>query len=344
MWSSRLVASPYLSPGSVRATPAATLLARMRFVVLGAGAIGGAIGGRLHRAGHAVTLVARGAQLEAIRARGLELQTPDEDVTLPVPAVGSAAEAGIGPDDVVILAVKSQDTVPALNELAATAPDAAVVCAQNGIANEGAALRRFERVYGMYVYLTAQYLTPGVVQVYCDPVAGMLDVGRYPYGADETADAIVSALTSAGFASRVTEDVMRMKRTKLLGNLVNAIQLVCEGDDLSELHARARDEAEACFAAAGVDWAPWPEVRARGAAVSPPRAVHGEEHRFSSSWQSLQRGTGRLEVDYLNGEVVLLGRLYGVPTPVNAEVQRLANRIARDGAAPDPAAVAALLR
>src|SRR5689334_5987853 len=295
----------------------------MRFVVLGAGAIGGAIGGRLHRAGHAVTLVARGAQLEAIRARGLELQTPDEDVTLPVPAVGSAAEAQIGPGDVVILAVKSQDTVAALSELAVAAPDAAVVCAQNGIANEGAALRRFERVYGMYVYLTAQYLTPGVIQVYCDPVAGLLDVGRYPCGADELAHALVRSLTSAGFASQVNEDVMRMKRTKLLGNLVNAVQIVCgtDGDDVvSELVARARDEAQACFMAAGADWAPWPEVRARGEAVSPPRAVHGSEHRFSSSWQSLQRGTGRIEVDYLNGEIVLLGRLHGVPTPVNAEV------------------------
>jgi 2-dehydropantoate 2-reductase len=318
----------------------------MRFVVLGAGAIGGAIGGRLHRAGHAVTLVARGAHLEAIRGLGLELQTPDEDVVLPVPAVGSAAEAQVGPGDVVILAVKSQDTVPALNELAAAAPDAAVVCAQNGIANEGAALRRFERVYGMYVYLTAQYLTPGVVQVYCDPVAGLLDVGCYPYGADDLAGEMVRSLTSAGFASEVNEDVMRMKRTKLLGNLVNAIQIVCgdQGDEVKELHARAREEAEACYAAAGVDWAPWPEVRARGAEVSPPRAVHGAEHRFSSSWQSLQRGTGRIETDYLNGEIVLLGRLHGVPTPVNTEIQRLANRIARDGGAPDPAAAAALLR
>jgi 2-dehydropantoate 2-reductase len=317
----------------------------MGFVVLGAGAIGGAIGGRLHRAGHDVTLVARGAQLEAIRARGLELQTPDEDVRLRLPAVGSPGEAGIGPDDVVILAVKSQDTVAALNALAVAAPDATVVCAQNGIANEGAALRRFERVYGMYVYLTAQYVTPGVVQVYCDPVAGLLDVGRYPYGRDDLAQAIVSALTKAGFASRVTEDVMRMKRSKLLGNLVNAIQIVCggDGDAASELHARAREEAEACFAAAGVDWAPWPEMRARGAAVSPPRAVHGEEHRFSSSWQSLQRGAGRIETDFLNGEIVLLGRLHGVATPVNAEIQRLANRIARDGGAADPAAAEALL-
>jgi 2-dehydropantoate 2-reductase len=317
----------------------------MRFAVLGAGAIGGAIGGRLLQAGHDVTLIARGAHLDAIRARGLELQTPDEDVRLPVRAVRSPAEAEIGPDDVVILAVKSQDTVAALDELARAAPGAAVVCAQNGIANERAALRRFARVYGMYVYLSAQYLTPGVVQVFSAPVSGLLDVGRFPHGVDETAEAVARALTAAGFASRATEDVMRMKRTKLLGNLVNAIQIVCggDGDDAQELHARARDEAEACYAAAGLDWTPRAEVRARGAEVSPPRPVHGAEHRFSSSWQSLQRGTGRIEVDYLNGEVVLLGRMHGVPTPVNTEIQRLAGRIARDGAEPDRAAVAALL-
>jgi 2-dehydropantoate 2-reductase len=315
----------------------------VRFAVLGAGAIGGAIGGRLHHAGHAVTLIARGAQLEALRRDGLTLQTPDEDFTLDVPVAGSPAEVEAA--DVVILAVKSQDTVAALNALAAAHPDAAIVCAQNGIANEGAALRRFARVYGMYVYLTAQFLTPGVVQVYCHPVAGLLDVGRYPYGADDTADAVASALTEAGFASRPTEDIMRMKRAKLLGNLINAIQVICGGggDEVEELHARAREEAEACYAAAGVDWAPWPELRARGTEVSPPRAVHGAEHRFSSTWQSLQRGT-RIETDYLNGEVVLLGRLHGVPTPVNVEIRRLANRIAREGGAPDPAAAAALLR
>jgi 2-dehydropantoate 2-reductase len=317
----------------------------MRFAVLGAGAIGGAIGGRLHQAGHEVTLIARGAQLAALRADGLTLQTPDADVTLPVAAVGSPAEAGIAPGDVVILATKSQDSVAALDELARAAPDAAVVCAQNGIANEGMALRRFADVYGMYVYLTAQYVTPGVVQVYCHPVSGLLDLGRYPAGGDDTAVAVAEALTAAGFASRVDAGIMRMKRTKLLGNLINAIQVVCgaaDGDEVSELHARATAEGEACYVAAGADWAPRAEVRARGRAVSPPRPVHGEPHRYSSSWQSLQRGTGRIEADYLNGEVVLLGRLYGVPTPVNAAVQRLAGRIAA-GADADPRAVDALL-
>jgi 2-dehydropantoate 2-reductase len=300
----------------------------MRFAVLGAGAIGGAIGGRLHQAGHEVTLIARGAHLEALRSGGLTLQTPDGDVTLDVPAVGSPAEAEVRAGDVVILATKSQDSVAALDALAAVAPDAAVVCAQNGIANEGMALRRFAGVYGMYVYLASQFVTPGVVQVYCHPVAGLLDLGRYPEGGDDTAVAVAEALTEAGFASRVDPDIMRMKRRKLLSNLANAIQLVADGDEARELHARAVDEAEACFACAGVDWAPAEETEARRAPVSAPRPVHGEPHHHSSTWQSLQRGTGRIEVDYLNGEVVLLGRLYGVPTPVNADVQRRANLLA----------------
>jgi 2-dehydropantoate 2-reductase len=307
-------------------------LTRMRFAVLGAGAIGCAIGGRLHQAGHQVTLIARGAQLEALREGGLTLETPDGDGTLPVPAAGSAAEAGIAPGDVVILATKSQDTVAALDELARAQPDAAVVCAQNGVANERMALRRFARVYGMYVFLTAQYLTPGVVQVFCHPVAGLLDIGRYPEGGDDTAVAVAEALTAAGFASRVQPDIMRMKRRKLLGNLVNAIQIVCggDGDEARELHARAVAEGEACYAAAGLDWASREEVRARSAAVSAPRDVHGSPHRFSSTWQSLQRGTARIETDYLNGEIVLLGRLHGVDTPVNELVRRLANEAARE--------------
>jgi 2-dehydropantoate 2-reductase len=300
----------------------------MRFAVLGAGAIGGAIGGRLHQAGHEVTLIARGAHLEALRSGGLTLQTPDGDVTLDVPAVGSPAEAEVRAGDVVILATKSQDSVAALDALAAVAPDAAVVCAQNGIANEGMALRRFAGVYGMYVYLASQFVTPAVVQVYCHPVAGLLDLGRYPEGGDDTAVAVAEALTEAGFASRVDPDIMRMKRRKLLSNLANAIQLVADGDEARELHARAVDEAEACFACAGVDWASAEEAEARRAPVSAPRPVHGEPHHHSSTWQSLQRGTGRIEVDYLNGEVVLLGRLYGVPTPVNADVQRRANLLA----------------
>ncbi len=67
--------------------------------------------------------------------------------------------------------------------------------------------------------------------------------------------------------------------------------------------------------------------------MSPMRYPDGERHG-SSTWQSLERRAGTTEVDYLNGEVVLLGRLHGVPTPVNAVLQRVAARMAREGMAP----------
>jgi 2-dehydropantoate 2-reductase len=289
----------------------------VRFAVLGAGAIGGVIGGGLHRAGHDVTLIARGRAETVLRSTGLTLQTPDADAVLRVP-VGSVDDVRDG--DIVILAVKSQDTVAALDSLAGR--DVTIVCAQNGVANEGAALRRFERVYGVFVWLPAQHLDPGVIQIFSAPVHGVLAVGRYPVGADDTAKALAAAFTEAGADGIVSDDVMRLKRGKLLGNLANGIHVVVgDGDEAEELHELAMDEARACFAAAGLDWEE--DTRALGTRMSPPRAVHGAGHAMSSTGQSLRRGT-TIETDFLNGEIVLLGRLHGIPTPVNIDIQRRA--------------------
>jgi 2-dehydropantoate 2-reductase len=291
----------------------------VRFAVVGAGAIGGALGGGLHRAGYDVLLVARGASADVLRSSGLTLQTPDADEVLHVP-VGSIDDVRDG--DVVILAVKSQDTVAALDSLAGR--DVTIVCAQNGVFNEVEALRRFERVYGVFVWLPAQHLEPGVIQIYCAPVIGTLAVGRVPVGADATAAELARAFTAAGCDAQVADDVMRLKRGKLLGNLINGIHLVAgDGAEAEELHELAMDEARACFAAAGLHWEEDTHSLGR---MSPPRDVHGAGHAMSSTWQSLQRGT-TLETDYLNGEIVLLGRLHGVPTPVNADIQRRAHNL-----------------
>ncbi|MGZ4244904.1 MAG: 2-dehydropantoate 2-reductase, partial [Solirubrobacteraceae bacterium] len=119
----------------------------MRFVILGAGAIGGAVGARLHQAGYDVTLIARGAHLEAIRRSGLTLVTPAERSVLSLPAVAEPAEVQWTGEEVVLLATKSQDTLAALAALrdAAGAP---VVCLQNGVENERVALRFMDAVYG----------------------------------------------------------------------------------------------------------------------------------------------------------------------------------------------------
>jgi len=92
---------------------------------------------------------------------------------------------------------------------------------------------------------------------------------------------------------------------------------------------RARQEAPACYAAAGIGHASDEEMRARESGIVTYRPVHGREWLVSSSVQSVARGTGSLKCDYLNSEIVLLGRACAVPTPVNKLRQRLAGDLAR---------------
>ncbi len=298
----------------------------MRLVVHGAGGIGGVIVPRLHQSGHDVVAIARGAHLERWRADGLRLQTPDEDVVLDVHVVGHPDELTLGADDVVLLTMKSQDTVAAIADLP---PDVAIVCVQNGVANEREALRRFERVYGVCVMCPTSFVEPGVVQAQSAPITGLLDIGRYPDGIDDTAEAVAAALRASTFESEPRPDIMRWKHAKLLMNLGNAVQALCEPGGTKELHDRLRAEALAAYAAAGVAYASDEEDRARRGDLLTTRPIDGAMRGGGSTWQSFARGTGSIETDHLNGEIVLLGRLHGVPTPANALVQRLANDAAR---------------
>ncbi len=156
----------------------------MRFVVLGAGAIGGVVGGRLFQQGFDVTLVARGDHGRALRSDGLVLEDPNESVTLPIPVVEDVAavswERDADGEPVVLLGVKGQHTDHALAQLTVAPATTPVVCMQNGVENERRALRHFPRTYGMCVMCPASQLRPGVVQVHSTPVSGLLDLGCFP--------------------------------------------------------------------------------------------------------------------------------------------------------------------
>jgi 2-dehydropantoate 2-reductase len=311
----------------------------MRYVIYGAGAIGGVVGARLHQAGHEVALIARGAHLEAIQRDGLTLTTPIEQVTLQIPAAGDPAQLAVGStDDVVLLAVKSQDTAAALHSLrAAGAGDVPIVCLQNGVENERVCARLFADVYGAVVMAPADHLRPGHVEAYGAKASGIIDVGRYPTGADDRCEAICAALSGSQIYSEPNVDVMRRKYAKLLRNLGNAVGALF-GDDEStraELTERLRDEARAALTAAGVehhdDVVDAFDARSTLLDVKP---IDGHERGGSSSWQSLARGAGTIETDYLNGEIVLLGRLHRVPTPLNEAICRLADDAVRLGLRP----------
>jgi 2-dehydropantoate 2-reductase len=303
-----------------------------RFVVYGAGAIGGPLAAGLLEAGHDVVAVARGSHFEAIAADGLRVDTPEGSARWRLAVVDHPGKLEFRAGDIVLLAMKSQDTADALGSLAGLAPPGTpVACVQNGVANERAALRMFRCVYGVLVITPGTHLSPGVVVAPSSPIRGVLDVGRYPDDADPTAEEIAAAFGSARYSSRAVGDIQRWKYAKLLNNLGNAAEVVLGADAVSgtAVVAQARREALACFAAAGIDCASADDMRARMRGNVTHKPVQGQDWHASSSLQSVTRSTGSVECDYLNGEIVLLGRLFGVPTPVNELLQRLSGDLAR---------------
>jgi 2-dehydropantoate 2-reductase len=243
----------------------------VRFIVYGAGAVGGVVGGRLAEHGHDVVLIARGAHAEELRRAGLTIESPDATSTVDVPVARDPSEIELRADDVVLLAMKSQDTHDALLALRRRAgPSTPVVCLQNGVDNERAAVRLFENVYGVNVMCPAGHLQP-------------------LYG--------------------------RAAPRGPIGELVRA-------------------EGRACLQAAGIAFVSPEEDRARRGDLLHVRAIGDRERPGGSTWQSLARRTGAIETDYLNGEIVLLGRLHGVPTPANELLRQLALEAAAAGAVP----------
>ncbi|WP_329379751.1 ketopantoate reductase family protein [Streptomyces sp. NBC_01716] len=326
----------------------------MRYIIIGAGAVGGSIGGRLTESGHDVVLVARGAHHEALRDHGLRLTTPDGTRVHRPPVIERPDELELRADDVLLLSVKTQDSVAALDAWSVRPVDGGgtagerlpLVCAQNGVESERLALRRFRHVYAMCVWLPATHVEPGVVSAAGTPYTGALHIGRYPSGTDETAARIAADLEKSRMLAPVVPDPMRWKYGKLIANLANAVEAVSGrllGDEARDLAARTLAEGRAVLAAAGVDAVSTAEQdEARALMSFDPYAV--PEGGGGSSWQSLSRGTGTIESDYLNGEIALLGRLHGVPTPVNEALQRVANTFAREHRPAGSLPVAELLR
>ena len=214
----------------------------MRWVIVGAGAVGGVVAGYLAGAGQDVAVVARGAHLEAIRARGLAVRSPDGERTFRLPAAADPGEVDWRPGDVAVLAVKSMDTEEVLRSIAAHASeDTPVVCLQNGVANErGRAAPLRERVRHLR-------------DVPAEPSGARRRAGTPRAGrpASSTSAGIRPASTTPrrrwrpAFASAASHsvarpDVMRWKYRKLLMNLGNAVEALCGRVDAAEVARTAR--------------------------------------------------------------------------------------------------------
>lgn len=287
-----------------------------RLVILGAGAVGGTIGGLLHEAGHDVLLIARGAHGAAIRKQGLDVRLPERSFRAHIACIASSAQWQPLPGDVLFLATKLQDAESALDDVLAVAgPKIPIVCATNGIACESLASERFESVLSMVVWILATYLEAGQVRLYSSECRGVLDTGVHPRGGSALLDELCTWLRNAGFDALPRTDIQRWKYAKLITNLGSAAHALVQ-DDWRSVCEAAQAEGEELLDAAGIDRIERSEFRARMEHVA-SLAVDGAMRAGGSTWQSRERGKA-LETPWLEGAIVAIARELARPAPINS--------------------------
>jgi 2-dehydropantoate 2-reductase len=319
----------------------------LKICIYGAGAIGGLLGAKLARAGEDVTLIARGAHLQALQTSGLRLQSEGEDFIVRPRATDRPAEAGA--QDAVIVALKAQ-AVPGVVEhmQPLLKPETAVVMAVNGLPwwyfyklkgpwrdrrlesvdPAGKQWQRIgpERAVGCVVYAAAEVSEPGVIR---HGVGDRFTLGEPDGSRSERIAALAKSLMAAGFKVPVKEDIRTEIWVKLWGNVafnpVSALtgatmRQICEDASTLKLVRAMMEEAGAVAAKLGVVMPITLERRIEGAA--------GVGEHKTSMLQDLERRRP-MEIDAVVTAVAEVGRMVGAPTPAIDSVLALVSQRAR---------------
>ena len=292
----------------------------MRILIMGSGGIGGYYGLRLADAGNDVVFVARGAHLEAMQTRGLELRERDGTVsTRPVTAVRYPADVG-GTFDFILFAVKTYDTAEAAAAIApVVGPETCIVPIQNGVdsTEEIAKAVPADRVLAGSALLSAQIDEPGVIRRLSTQSISTIGEPKGPRS--ERVERIVATFHAAGCEDvAVTDDAQRVLWEKLM--FLAPIASVNSATGLSTGHIRAVPEGKEAVLAMQR------EIRAVGLAEGvnlPEESAERIEAMFlrqpDTHTVSMQRdfiAGRRVELESLAGSVVRRGRRHGVPTPL----------------------------
>jgi 2-dehydropantoate 2-reductase len=325
-----------------------------RIAIIGAGAIGSALGALLHRAGRKVTLIGRPEQVGAIRRDGLRVDGALGAFGVPI----AAAEALDFRPELAFLTVKTQDVLAAVQANLAFLTGVPLVTFQNGVRSDEliATVLPAQQLVSAVVNIHANYLTPGTVTVL---YPGPLVIGR-PFGPNDARVEAIAAILCDAVPTALSDNIRGVHWLKLIVNLNNAFpaltnatfQQIYADPALRQLAVRVMLEGLRVAKQAGIRLESLPDTPAaliqliewlplRLAAMVLAAKARRLENRWplmGSTLQSLQRKRPT-EIDYLNGEVVRLGRELGVATPLNASMVEMVHEIERSGEFWVPAAL-----
>ncbi|HKJ63326.1 MAG TPA: 2-dehydropantoate 2-reductase [Hyphomicrobiales bacterium] len=294
----------------------------MRIAIMAAGGVGGYFGGRLAAAGHSVHFLARGAHLAAMRKSGLRIESPLGNLHIQDVAVTDDPVV-IGPVDAILFAVKLWDTdqaAEACNPL--LGPETLVVPLQNGVSSMDVLTRHLgeEYVAGGVAHIAAVIAAPGLIRH--SGTMARLTVGERDGRRSARIDALLAALKDAGIDHAYADDITRVIWEKFvflsaLSGLTTlcrqAIGPIRSDPDARALFEGAIGETAAVARAVGVKLADNAEVKTMQFTDGLPDGMK------ASMLHDLENGR-RLELPWLSGEVVRLGRKRGIPTPVHSAV------------------------
>jgi 2-dehydropantoate 2-reductase len=290
----------------------------MRIAIVGSGGVGGYFGGRLAEAGADVTFLARGAHLDALRTRGLRILSPKGDLHLPRVNATDDPRA-IGPADIVLFAVKLYDTDGALAALPPLlGPETAVIPLQNGVDSVDLLTRAVGPAHtaGGTCYVSAVIANPGVIR---HTAMDHLFFGEVDGSRTSRLEKFLAACQPASFTStlsaNITVDIWtKFTRLSVFSGMTavtrSSVGTIVTDPDLMAMLAAAVAEALAVAHAKGIAVPDGiVEDVARAYSALPPQAR-------ASMAEDLERGR-RLELPWLSGAVVRIGKQVSVPTPIH---------------------------
>jgi len=304
----------------------------MKIAVFGTGGVGGYFGARLAKAGADVHFIARGRHLAAIRENGLKIESALGALTLK-PAQATDDPAAIGPADLAIVAVKLYDTDAAVQAMQPlVGPETTVMSLQNGITAHDTLAEAFgrERLIGGSCQIAAVIGAPGVVRhtgTMASVAFGEWDGGRTP-----RVEALLGACKKAGIDVTLSDNIDAVIWSKFIflsafSGITCMMRLpvgpIREDPETRALHRRAMEEASAVARKKGVRL-PDELIDQRMAFTDGLPA-----EMYASMYHDLMAGK-RLELNWLSGVVVRMGRALGVPTPAQ-ESYWLALKLHADG-------------
>jgi 2-dehydropantoate 2-reductase len=317
-----------------------------RIAVIGAGAVGSALGALLHRAGQNVVLVARPAHVEAIHQNGLQVDGVMGSFTASI----EATETLNFKPDLALLTVKAQDVVAVVKANQAFLNGVPVVTFQNGTHSDElvASILPREQILSAVVTMNAAYLLPGKVTV---AIRGNLTIGR-PFSSRDGKLEEVTHILNQALPTQITDNIQGAHWLKLIINLNNALPAITNYT-INQVYADAylrnlaigiMREGQRIISRANIELESLPEVSVgltkllymlpsgmAGRIVAKKyRRVITEWPLWSSTLQSVLRHRPA-EIDYLNGEIVELGKCYGEATPLNTKIVELVHQVERTG-------------